>query len=240
MRANNNPKNRRALLEHNKRQLDLANRTEKEARGRRIKTNLEKWEHSLTPVLKRAKPSNLPAETVSRLRAIPLTAPYNKQVVISSSETTSSTFTAYGLLYALLRGGYVTPSEIKTTSLMDGYNNISGIFGAREWKDYFFDNDAKVLLIEGASKYLTRLGSKGEEQFWREFIEFTRNNDKLVIITYVSDDLERESSAFVPVITSEREINARLLKKSVYIFMNSEEEKEIRDEQAKAYRSVSR
>lgn len=238
MKANNNPKNRRGLLDYQREQLRLANETEKAARERRIQNNIEKWTESLPRILKNARPSNLPKKTVNGLRLTPLTFPFDKQVIITSSEATSATFTAYGLLYALIGGGYATPSQIKTTSLMDGYNNITGMFGSREWKEYFFDKDAKVLLIEGASKYLTRLGSRGEEQFWRELIEFTRNNDKLVIITYVTDKQEQGKGSFAPVITNEPEINARLLTKSVYVFMGEEEEKEIRNEQAKAYRSV--
>lgn len=235
MKANNNPKNRRALIDYNKRQLELARITAPEARKRRIATNLEKWEETLTPVLKSAKPANLPKSVVNKLRGVPFKEPFEKQVIISSSEATSATFTAYSLIYALLNGGYATPSEIKTTSLMDGYNNITGMFGSREWKEYFFNNEAKVLLIEGSSKYLTRLGSKGEEQFWRELIEFTRTGDKLVIITYISDEKERGQRAFIPSLTSEREINARLLTKSVYVFLNEEEEETIKNEQAKVY-----
>ena len=122
--------------------------------------------------------------------------------------------------------------------MLDGYNNINGIFSARKWKEYFFSHDAKVLLVEGGSKSLTLLNSKGEDQFWRELIEFTRNNDKLVITTYATDEKERSKDIFIPSLTGEAELNYRLIKKSVFIPLTEEEEKEIRSEQEKVYRSI--
>lgn len=238
MKANNNPKNRRTLVAYQKRQLKLAKETEKKARQRRIKTNLENWIESLSPALKRARPSNLPKETVEDLRLAPFTEPFDKYMIITAKDSTNATFAAYALIYALLRGGHVTPSEIKKTSLIDGYRNISGYYGARKWKEYFFEDDSKVLLIEGASKYLTRLGSTGEEAFWREFIELTRKNEKLVIITYSADEKESKNKTFVPTLTSEPEINSRLVTKSIYAFIKEKEEEEIRNEQAKAYKSL--
>lgn len=234
MKANNNPKNRKGLLEYQRRQLELAELTEADSRKRRIQANLEKWVETLTPTLKLAKPSALPKKTLESLRITRLEPPY-KNVIITSAEITSATFVAYSLLYTLVRGGFVTPSQIKKTNLLDGYNNINGIFNSRKWKDYFFDPEAKVLLVEGASKYLTRLGSKGEDQFWRELIEFTKNHEKLVIVTYSTEKEETINGTFIPSLTSEPELNRRLLKTSSYVFINEEEEKEIRNEQAKTH-----
>lgn len=234
MKANNNPKNRRGLLDYQKRQLQLAEITESEARNRRILANLEKWNETLPQILKIAIPSKLPKKTLDSLRITPLKPPY-KHVIITSSENTSGTFTTYALLHTLIRGGFITPSQIRRTNLLDGYNNITGIFGARKWKDYFFDPDAKVLVIEGVSKYVTRLGSKGEDQFWRELVQFTNDSERLIIINYSTEPDEQKKGTFAPVITSEPELNSRLLKKSVYVFMNDDEEKEIKDEQTKVY-----
>ena len=43
MKANNNPKNRKGLLEYQRRQLELAELTEADSRKRRIQANLEKY-----------------------------------------------------------------------------------------------------------------------------------------------------------------------------------------------------
>lgn len=235
MRPNNNPKNRRGLLDYQKRQLELSKKTANEAKKRIIQSNVEKWRSYLPEVLKIALPKNLHQLTIDKIKKIQLKPPYYKQIIINASEPTKSTFVSYAIIHALLQVGQVTPSEIKTTSLLDGYNNINGMFNARKWKEYFFDPKAKVLLIEGGSKALTLLASKGEDQFWRELLEFTRNNDKLVIITYTTDEKEREKKVFIPLVTSERELNSRLIKKSAFISLTTDEEEKINNEQAKTY-----
>ena len=101
------------------------------------------------------------------------------------------------------------------------------MFNSRTWKDYFFDNDAKVLVIEGSSKALSNLGSKGEDQFWREILEFTKNNDKLVIITYTTEPEERKKDVFIPFLTSDKTLNFRLIKNSLFVNINEDEEGEM-------------
>lgn len=235
MKPNNNPKNRRGLLDYQRRQLELSEATAIDARKRKIQSNLEKWAASLPSELKVALPKNLHESTIEKVRKTQLKPPYDKQIIISGSNPKSSTFVSYAIVYALLRSGQVIPSEIKSTSLLDGYNNINGMFTARRWKEYFFDPKAKILLIEGGSKALTLLASRGEDQFWRELLEFTRNNDKLVIITYTMDEEEQGKKVSIPLITSEYELNSRLIKRSVFISLTFDEEEQIENEQAKTY-----
>lgn len=238
MRHNNNPTDKKSFLEFQKRQLELARQTENDARKMKIVSNLEKWGESLPGALKHARPSFLPRSVIDRIKVTPLKPPYNKQTVISASNSIVSTFVAYSIIHGLIQSGIATPSEIKKTSLLDGYNNINGMFQSRRWKDYFFDKKGKVLLIEGSSKSLTYLGPKGEDQFWKELHDFTRNEDKLVIITYTTDEAERERDLFIPVLTNDTELNKTLVKKSVFVPLADKEEKEIETKQEKAYRSL--
>lgn len=238
MRHNNNPKNKKGFLDFQRRQLELSRLTEQEARKARIESNLEKWVDSLPDVLKYARPTNIPKSLIEKIKNIPLKPPYDKQVVLIANNPTVSTFTAYSILYVLIRSGIATPSEIKKTSLMDGYNNINGMFNSRRWKDYFFDEHSKILFIEGSSKSLTYLGPKGEDQFWRELNDFVRNQDKLVIITYTTDSVEKDKELFVPVLTSDTELNKGLIKKSIFVPITAEEEEEIETKQEKAYRKL--
>lgn len=238
MKANNNPKNRKGLLDYQRRQLELSNITEGEARTRRIQSNIDKWVGLLPQGLKTALPKNLHKTTVDKIKNTPLRPPYDKHIIISAEDITTATFTSYAMLYALIQGGYATPSQIKTTSLLDGYNNINGMFSARKWKEEFFDPNSRVLLVEGGSKALTMLGSKGEDQFWRELTEFTRNNDKLVIITYATDEEEQKKDVFIPALTAGSELNFRLIKKCVFVRLTENEEEEIKIEQKRAYKSI--
>lgn len=238
MKPSNNPKNRRGLLDYQKRQLELSRITEKEARQRRVTSNLEKWMDSLPPELKIAKPGNLHEITIDKIKKVRLKPPYEKQVLLNGSESPSGNFVAYAIIYALLNSGQITPSEIKKTSLLDGYNNINGMYQSRKWKDYFFDSKAKVLFIEGASKELTLLASRGEDQFWRELMEFTRNNDKLVIITYKLNEEELGKRIPIPTITIDYDLNSKLIKKSTFISLTTEEEEKIKNEQREVYESL--
>lgn len=238
MRYNNNPADKKAFLEFQRRQLELSRQTENDARKMKIMSNIDRWEGTLPNVLKNAKPGNLPKSVVEIIRSTPLRPPYNKQLVISASNSTVSTFVAYSILYGLIQAGIATPSEIKKTSLLDGYNNINGMFGSRRWKDYFLDKKAKVLLIEGSSKSLTYLGPKGEDQFWKELNDFTRNEDRLVIITYTTDEAEREKDMFIPMLTSDSELNTELIKKSLFIPLLKKEEEEIETKQGKAHQGL--
>lgn len=239
MRANNNPKNRRGLLNYQKRQLELAKITEPDARGRRIQSNVDKWIGELPKPLSMAFPMNLHKDTVKKISTMQLQEPYSKYTIITSTDLTKASFTAYAMLFTLIQNGAVSPDQIKITNILDGYNNINGMFGARKWKDYFFDDNAKVLVIEGASKYLTVLGSRGEAQFWRELSEFTNRNDKLVIITYQTEKSEEESKqGFIPELSIDRELNHKMCFKSQFIKLKSEEEAVIQNGQDKTYRGV--
>ena len=227
MKPRNNPKNVQGFIDYQRRQLELARQTENDARQRRIESNLEKWTHSLPSELRNATPNRLPKSVIEKVKNTYLKPPYEKFTIISSEDLASSRFVSYSIIHALLKGGIITPSEVKTTDIMDGYNNINGMFNSRQWKEYFFDNNAKVLLIEGSSKSLALLGSKGEDQFWREILEFTKNNDKLVIITYSTNEEEQVKDVLVPFLTSDKDLNFRVLKKSSFVRMNRSEEREM-------------
>lgn len=228
MKPKNNPKNMRGLIDYQRRQLELSNKTETAARKRRVQSNLEKWTNDLPSELRRAVPGNLPKSVIEKVKNTHLKPPYEKYTVISSKDLAVSKFTSYAIIHALIQSGYVTPSEIKITDVMDGYNNINGMFASRQWKDYFFNSNAKVLIIEGSSKALALLGSKDEDRFWREIIEFTKNNDKLVIITYSTDVDEQEKEIFVPFLTSDKTLNGRILKSSLFVRLTKDEEGEIK------------
>ena len=227
MKPRNNPKNVQGFIDYQRRQLELARQTEKDARQRRIESNLEKWTHSLPSELRNATPNRLPKSVIEKVKNTYLKPPYEKFTIISSEDLASSRFVSYSIIHALLKGGIITPSELKTTDIMDGYKHINGMFNSRQWKEYFFDNNAKVLLIEGSSKSLALLGSKGEDQFWREILEFTKNNDKLVIITYSTNEEEQVKDVLVPFLTSDKDLNFRVLKKSSFVRMNRSEEREM-------------
>jgi len=235
IKANNNPKNRKGFMDYQKRQLELSRITEMESRKRRIESNVDKWTNMIPYELKTATPKNLHETIVNKIKKTSLKPPYDKYVILTAEDIFATKFTSYSILYALIQGGFTTPSQIKITSIMDGYNNINGMFQSRKWKDYFFDNNSNVLLIEGSSKALTLLCSRGEDQFWKELIEFTVNNDKLIIITYATNDTEREKEIFIPELTSIGELNTRIIKKSTFIQLTKDEEKEIKNEQAKFY-----
>ena len=237
MKPNNNPKNRRTLLDHQKRQIELFEMTEKESRQRRINSNLDAWINKRVPEdMKSAVPSKLHEKTVSKIKNAPIRAPFNKHIIISGEDVTNARFTSYALLYALVRGGIVTPSQIKITDVLEAYNNINGMFGARGWKEDFFEDGAKVLVVEGVSKHLTRLGSKDEVRFWRELTEFTKNNDRLVIVTYAKDSEEAEKNVFIPLLVGEPELNTRLIRKSMFIPLDKDEEETIENEKRKFYK----
>ena len=170
MRPKNNPKNRRGLLEYQKRQLELSKRTESEARKRRIESNLEKWVNSLPNELKKSMPNKLPKTLIEKIKGTSLKPPYNKYTIVSAEDISTARFTSYSIIYALIQGGFVTPSEVKITDIMDGYNNINGMFNSRQWKDYFFDdNGEKYTTINGENikiysyenSYMTVFSYKG-------------------------------------------------------------------------------
>lgn len=229
MQPKNNPKNVRGLIDFQRRQLELSRKTEAAARKRRIEANLEKWTQSLPEELTNAVPASLPKSVIDKVKQTYLKPPYEKYTVISSENLATSRFTSYAIIHALVKSGYVTPSEIKKTDIMDGYNNINGMFSSRQWKDYFFNSNAKVLLIEGSSKSLALLGSKGEDQFWREILEFTKNNDKLVLITYSINDDEKEKGVFIPFLTSDNTLKSRIIKRSLFVKLTENEEGEIKN-----------
>ena len=237
MRYNNNPKNRRALVEFQKRQLELANRTEEEARKRRIAGNLEAWSDKLPDSLKMAKAQTLHSLTIKRIQNA-LKNAKDKHIIITGSESAYPVYVVHTILYELIKMGMVTPSEIRKTSALDGYNNINGMYESRLWKEHIFDNKAKVVVIEGSSRGLIRLGNRGEDQFWRELIEDAKVYNKLIIITYTLDESEMEQEIPIPTLTSEMELNNSIVKNSSFIQLSDEEERKIKHEQEKSYRSI--
>lgn len=235
MKYKNNPTNLNTYVAFQKRQLELAKLTEQESKRSKIEANLETWENKLPSILKRAKPANLRHETVKKIAAADLDEPFNKRILIKSDSPRVGTFTAFSIVHGLIQKGVATPSQIRRTNLLEGYNNINGMFQSRAWKDTFFDHKAKVLIVEGASKSLTNMAPKGEVQFWKELEDFTMNNDKLVIIVYNFDDEEGQKQVFSPFITSTEEINRKIIMKSIFVRLSELEEEHIKNEQRTTY-----
>ena len=237
-KANNNRKNKRGLLEFQKRQLELAMETEEETRKHRIESNLETWNAWLPEEHRIALPNKLHPKTIEKIKEASIKPPYNKFIIITSKDATTSMFTSYAIAHALLKQGLISPGEIKDTFITDAYSNIHGMFDARYWKSFFFEKTGCLLQINGLSKALTKEGRKGEEQFWRELIEHSRYNNRLVIITYIEDDEENALENFVPLLSSNKFLNNELIKKSLPIKLSNEEEEEIKNEQKRFYKSI--
>lgn len=230
-RPNNNPKDRQSLLDFQRRQLELDGETKMRAKQEIIKGNISNWRERLPKSLLNALPENLDKDTQEKIRNSNLQPPFTKRILISGKSSPVMSFVSHSILHWLLKMGIVTPSQIKRTSVLDGYNNINGMFTSRKWKDDFFSSNAKVLVIEGCSKALTYLGPKGEDQFWKELDDFTRNNDILVIMNYTRDD--SESKAFIPALVNENDYNKSLVFKSTFINLTEKEENYIESKQGK-------
>ena len=101
------------------------------------------------------------------------------------------------------------------------------MFNSRSWKDNFLDPNAKLLIIEGCSRELLSLAPKGEEQFWKELDDFTRNQDVLVILNYLKSEEEKEKELFIPILSNDKNYNTELIQKSAFLKLEENEEKEI-------------
>ena len=231
-KGKNNPKDRQALIDYQRKRLELEKQTKAKARKSILSKNLENWRTLLSDDLKKAIPQNLPKLTIEKIKKVQLKAPYDKRIVIYSDEANNAQFVTYAIAHELVRNGIATPSQIKKTSLLSGYNNINGMFASRTWKDNFLHEGNKVLIIEGASKALAYMSPRGEEQFWKEIDDFTRNKDVLVILNYIKDPEESaKNGAFIPTIASEKDFNIGLVKKSTFINLTKEEENYIETKQ---------
>lgn len=231
IKPNNNPKDRKSLLEFQKRQLELDRITKEKARKETIKDNLAKWVSLLPSHMKIANPSNILPETLEKLKNLNLRAPYEKKVLICGKNSNHLKFLSNVIVYALIKSGKATPSQVKRTSLIDGYNNINGMFASRNWKDKFFNRNSKVLIIEGCSKSTAYLGMKGEEQFWSELDDFTREQDILVILQYNTEQEESEKEILIPTISANDKFNKGIIMGSTFLKLTENEEKNIETKQ---------
>lgn len=231
VKPNNNPKDRRSLLEFQKRQLELDRITKEKARKETIKDNLAKWVSLLPSNMKAANPANVLPETLEKLKNLNLRAPYEKKVLICGNNPNHLKFLSNVIVYALIKSGKATPSQVKRTSLIDGYNNINGMFASRNWKDKFFNRNSKVLIIEGCSKSTAFLGMKGEEQFWSELDDFTREQDILVILQYTTEQDELEEEMLIPTISANDKFNRGIIMGSTFLKFTENEEKNIETKQ---------
>lgn len=217
MKHNNNPRDIKAIVDFHRKQLELAERTKMEAKKHRIKSNLETWVESLPGNLKAATPKNIPniGGLQQSLRELKIKAPFNKNIIISSSNNKTSRHIAYSILYAMIQLGEATPLSIKKTNLIEGCANIHGMFDSKRWKDNFFNKNAKVLLVEGVSNDVTSLAPRGEEQFWRELLEFTSDENRIAIIIHNKGD----SADNINELTNYDNINSSLIKNSSIVKM---------------------
>lgn len=227
--------NRKSYIEFQRRQLELSKETQDVARKLKLEANYDRWMNTLPDELKIATPGRTPKSLISKMRDIDINPPFDKSCIITSTDSSASLFTSHVLINVLIKQGIVTPSQIKKTSLLEGYNNINGMFESRKWKDYFFDQDSKVLLIENSSKSLTSMAPRGEDQFWKELLEMNRYNDKLIIINYTMSEEENNKGLFIPALTNDSNMNSLLLKSSKFIRLSDEEKESIKNEQRKIY-----
>ena len=181
--------------------------------------------------MKAANPANVLPETLEKLKNLNLRAPYEKKVLICGNNPNHLKFLSNVIVYALIKSGKATPSQVKRTSLIDGYNNINGMFASRNWKDKFFNRNSKVLIIEGCSEATAFLGMKGEEQFWSELDDFTREQDILVILQYTTEQDESEEEMLIPTISANDKFNRGIIMGSAFLKITENEEKNIETKQ---------
>ena len=239
IKPNNNPKNRQAYIDFQRRMLELEKKTRIQARKETIKRNIENWVSMLPENLKNAKYDEIPVSVKNKIYKgkVPedkqspiwgaIKPPFDKRIIIYGTNPYPLSFVTYSLVRGLIKSGRITPSQVKRTSLLDGFNNINGMFNSRSWKDNFLDPNAKLLIIEGCSKELLSLAPKGEEQFWRELDDFIRNQDVLVILNYLTSEEEKEKELIIPILSNDEKYNKKLILKSAFLKLEENEEKEI-------------
>lgn len=173
----------------------------------RTKNNLKGYRDQLPNVYKNATINVLDGTDLAGIPDFKFEEPLGRSIVLVDTDTMHLNYVSHALVLDLIQKGVVLPSEVRRTSAVDGYNKISGMFEARDWKTYFFDNDAKVHIIDGLSYRTLLLGLKGETQFWREIMDFVKGRSKILIVEY-----EIEPGVYLPKIASDPSTKEDLFK----------------------------
>lgn len=222
MKKKHNETNYKQFLEFKKQQEELAKKANEVLRHERKQVNLAKWKESLPKRFVNFKSSNLTSYVRRDLKKITLSGLPEKYTVFVSDDPLQTMGGIYLLIESLIKAGHVSPSEVKQASLFEGIDNVHGTWEARDWKANFFNEDAKVVIIEGCSPLITKLQSKLEANFWREVMEFVRKKDRILLISYTPEGKELQDENFKPSLSSDRLLNLQLLANSIII-----EDKEI-------------
>lgn len=208
--AKNNPTDMDAYREYMRQERLELQKLEKEKEIKRLKKNLEDWTESLDWPWNQADLrffQGRPVEIVNE----ELKHGKLRSFVMLGGANRGKTFLTYAVVKRFLQMGLVTPSQIRRTTVREAASNINGMFQSREWKDNFFSKDAKLLIVEGASREQSQLSDKSIERFWRELNDFCKQTEAKVIITYLTDEEETNKINILPVLTIDNKFNLKFL-----------------------------
>lgn len=210
-------------IEHYRRTIALANETEEQSRELKKVSNVDRLEYAREDWLKEAKPVNVPRKVGKKI----IERDGKNSYIFSSESAINNKFLAESLVYGLVDKNIVSPYQIKRTTAIEAYKNIHGMYEAKEWKKNFFDNDAKLLVVENCSDSYSNTAPKGQEQFWKELVNFAEGRDIRLIITYSRGD--KEIGDFTPNITGFRDLDKEIMEMAHMVNLSEDESAELSD-----------
>lgn len=211
--SKNNDTDIKAYEEFMKRQQKLARRRKESLRDLRIEKNLEEWGVLLEHPWDKADMKYFTGRPVDLVNAAIKNRKLESFIVLSDKEG-GKTFFTYALIKEYIKEGLVTPSEIRKTDIREGISHINGMYKSKDWKDNFFDKDAKLLVVEGCSADFTNLNLRNQDQFWNEVFKHCEENKKALIVTYTTNAYEEEGDIIIPALTQNKEFNVSVVMNS--------------------------
>lgn len=231
----NTPNYKKFFEEEALRKKQIAER-EQRVRLERMKANLKTFLEDTPDVLVDVSYRMLPDTIKKGIIDLKMKENPDKYILITSGSKVANRMVGHALVRGFIESGKITPNEVRRTSLIEAYDNATGMFTERDWKEYFFDYSAKLVIIDGISASMARLHHRNESQFWREFMEFARQNELIVILMYDTHEADNSHDrvGVIPTLSGIKELNKELLIQSRYLRLSREEEEKLHDEQRKS------
>lgn len=218
--ANNNPTDMDAFRKYMEDERRVMKSIQKEKEINRLKKNLITWTDSLEWPWNQADLRFFQGEAMVSINE-ELKHGKLRSFVMMGGTSRGKTFLSYAVVRRFLQMGYVTPSQIRRTTVREGAANINGMFQSRAWKDNFFNNEAKLFLIEGASREQGKMRDKNIERFWREMADFCRITGAKCIITYLTES-DESTTGTLPILTVDNQFNLNFLKTMKFVVINDD------------------
>lgn len=223
--ANNNPTDMDAYKKYLEEEKRLNDETKYGTKKKRIEKNLKDWTLSIKKPFRKCTFATADPKIQENLKKMSKQNHINNTMVISQ-DPKLKLLNMYSMLHSYILKGWVSPSQIRFTTLYEGVTNINGVFQSRPWKDNFFSPNAKLLVIRSGMLPDELLHNKNLTRFWMEVFDFCESTGANFLLLAEPSGQELHTkpgqASQIPLLAGDTRLVGKMMRESITIYLDED------------------